>query len=253
MQIILASAKIMHESVQRDVEMSAPRFMSHARQFARDMMEYDTATIAGILGCSQQIAAANRLRYAEMCEASPAEIPAILAYNGQAYKHLKASTLNAADIEYAQRHLWIMSFMYGMLRPLDGIYPYRMEGKVELPGTGGKTLFDFWKPQLTDLIIDSTKADDGTLIHLATEEFQHLFDWRRVENELNVVQPLFYVRKGTALKMQAVWAKSCRGAMTRFIIENRITTPDELRAFSYEGFEYNPRYGDDSHPHFIRE
>lgn len=253
MQIILASAKIMHDSVKQTVAATAPRFMSYARQFARDMMEYDTDTIAGMLGCSPQIAAVNRLRYAEMCEASPAEIPAILAYNGQAYKHLKASTLSEVDLEYAQKHLWIMSFMYGMLRPLDGIHPYRMEGKVELPGAGGKRLFDFWKPHLTDLIIDSTKADDGTLIHLATEEFQHLFDWRRVETELNVVQPLFYVRKGTALKMQAVWAKSCRGAMTRFIIDNRITTPGELRAFSYEGFEYNPRYSDDFHPHFIRE
>ncbi len=140
-----------------------------------------------------------------------------------------------------------------MLRPLDGIHPYRMEGSVELPSGAGENMFGFWKSRLTDVLINTVKSDDGVLVHLATEEYQHLFDWQRVRKEVRIVQPLFYVRKGRDLKMQAVWAKTCRGAMTRFIIEHRITKPDALSAFSYEGFKYDPVLGDTDYPHFIRQ
>ena len=126
-------------------------------------------------------------------------------------------------------------------------------GHVELPSGEGMNMFAFWKSRLTDMLIDSVKADDGILIHLATEEYQHLFDWQRVRREVRIVQPLFYVRKENDLKIQAVWAKTCRGAMTRFIIENRITNPENLNAFSYEGFEYEPSLGEPDFPHFIKQ
>ena len=277
MQIILASAKIMIVSIKReqselvrsaerekhgmeskdklksfpDVSMSLPRFQNEAQAFAKDMALYSTETIAEMLGCSQKIAVQNRMRYMRFFEDAP-QLPAILAYYGQAYKHLKAETLTADDLNYSQRTLWITSFLYGLLRPLDGILPYRMEGNVELPSGEGQNMFGFWKNRLTDVLIDSVKADDGILIHLATEEYQHLFDWQRVSKEIRVIQPLFYVRKGNDLKIQAVWAKTCRGAMTRFIIQNRITTPDDLATFSYEGFEYEPTLGEPDYPHFIK-
>ena len=100
---------------------------------------------------------------------------------------------------------------------------------------------------------DAVKADDGILIHLATEEYQHLFDWQRVRQEVRVIQPLFYVRKGNDLKMQAVWAKTCRGAMARFIIEHRINNPEGLCAFNYEGFAYDPKLGEPNYPHYIKQ
>ena len=179
------------------------------------------------------------------------KLPAILAYHGQAYKHLRAETLNVDDLNYAQEKLWITSFLYGLLRPLDAILPYRMEGNVELPSGDSQNLYCFWKSRLTDILIDTVKSDDGILVHLATEEYQHLFDWQRVRKEVHIIQPLFYVRKGGNLKMQAVWAKTCRGAMTRFIIENRIDKPDDLNAF-YEGFTYEPNLGEPDYPHFIK-
>ena len=128
-----------------------------------------------------------------------------------------------------------------------------MEGHVEFPSGVGENMFGFWKSRLTDVLIDAVKADDGILIHLATEEFQHLFDWQRVRKEVRIIQPLFYVRKGNDLKIQAVWAKTCRGAMTRFIIDNRITNPKDLNAFSYEGFAYDPKLGEPDYPHFIKQ
>jgi cytoplasmic iron level regulating protein YaaA (DUF328/UPF0246 family) len=180
------------------------------------------------------------------------KFPAILAYHGQAYKHLKADTLNVDDLNYSQEKLWITSFLYGLLRPLDAILPYRMEGNVELPSGEGQNMFAFWKSRLTDILIDAVKADGGTLVHLATEEYQHLFDWQRVRKEVRIVQPLFYIRKGSELKIQAVWAKTCRGAMTRFIIENCIDKPEDLCAFGYEGFTYEPKLGEADFPHFVK-
>jgi hypothetical protein len=290
MQIILASAKIMNDKfldkpsgrAERrsvpDISLSTPRFQNEAQAFAKDMAQYSTETIAEILGCSQQIAAQNRLRFMQFLEEPSGrgkrfeekpKLPAVLAYHGQAYKHLKAAikreqsdacinsaereqarlkakadTLNVDDLNYSQGKLWITSFLYGLLRPLDGILPYRMEGHIELPSGAGQNMFGFWKSRLTDILIDAVKADDGILIHLATEEYQHLFDWQRVRKEVRIIQPLFYVRKGSDLKIQAVWAKTCRGAMTRFIIKNRIDKPEDLCAFSYEGFVYKPTLGE---------
>jgi hypothetical protein len=143
-------------------------------------------------------------------------------------------------------------------RGYDAMDEYIREDVLLLQGVDYSVLekvtdmFGFWKNRLTDNLIDAVKADDGVLIHLATEEYQHLFDWQRVRKEVRIVQPLFYVRKGNDLKMQAVWAKTCRGAMTRFIIENRIDKPEDLCAFSYEGFSYEPKLGEPDYPHFIK-
>ena len=253
MQIILASAKIMHDQLKSmpNVAMTTPRFQNEATAFARDMASYPIETIAEMLTCSHAIATQNKLRFMHHLE-DAATMPAILAYHGQAYKHLKAETLTAEHLNFSQHHLWIMSFLYGILRPLDEILPYRMEGGVELPSCEGKNMFGFWKSRLTDVLINTIKADDGVLIHLATEEFQHLLDWQRIINEVRIVQPLFYVKKGNSLKMQAVWSKTCRGAMTRFIIENRMNDPLHLQEFSYEGFHFDPNLGDKDHPHFVK-
>ena len=121
-------------------------------------------------------------------------MPALLAYNGQAYKHLKASTLSQNALDFGQEHLWITCFLYGLLRPMDGIVPYRMEHCVTLEATYNKPINQFWKDKLTDILIESVKKDDGILIHLSTEEYEHLFDWKRVKQEVKVIQPLFYVR-----------------------------------------------------------
>ena len=254
MQIILASAKIMNDKVKSspDISLSLSRFQNEADRFARDMVQYSAETIAEMLGCSHQIAAQNKMRFMRFFEDAP-KLPAILAYHGQAYKHLKAETLNVDNLYYSQEKLWITSFLYGLLRPLDAILPYRMEGNVELPSGEGQNMFGFWKSRLTDVLIDSVKADGGILVHLATEEYQHLFDWHRVLKEVRVVQPFFYVRKGSELKIQAVWAQTWRGAMTRFIIENRVDKPEDLCAFSYEGFTYEPKLGGPDFPHFIKQ
>ena len=266
MQILLANAKIMHstgsaerfERTERK-QLSTPLFQSVANQLAAEMAQMDIDELARQLDCSRKLAAENWKRYQDFSCAET--MPAILAYNGQAYKHLKANTLSKDALEFGQNHLWITCFLYGLLRPMDAIVPYRMEHCVTLEATHDKPINQFWKDpstcsgqvNLTDVLIESVKADDGILVHLSTEEYEHLFDWKRVMEEVKVIHPLFYVRQPNGeLKMQAVWAKSCRGAMVRFILQNQLLHPEELKAFSYEGFEYSPHHGEDAYPHFIR-
>lgn len=251
MQILLANAKIMFDKAERK-PLSTPLFQSTANSLAAEMAMMDVEELARQLDCSPKIAAENWKRYQDFAVAE--KLPAILAYNGQAYKHLRAKTLSDEALAFAQEHLWITCFLYGLLRPMDGIVPYRMEHCVTLEATGDKPVNQFWRDKLTDVLIGSVKADDGILIHLSTEEYEHLFDWNRVCREVKVIHPLFYVRQSDGnLKMQAVWAKSCRGAMVRFILNNRLLTPQELTTFSHEGFEYAPQLGEEAFPHFIRE
>ena len=248
MQILLACAKIMNETTWTKTPLvNEPKFLKEAEHFALLMCQRTVEELMDIFQCSRQLAIENKLRY-ERFFADEGRLPAILAYFGQAYKCLDARTLSENDFLFAQQHLWITSFLYGLLRPMDMIHPYRMEGKVVLDE---KTMFNHWKPLLTDLLIDSVKADDGILVHLATEEMQHLFDWKKVRKEVKIIQPQFLVTKNGKLKSVIVYAKSCRGAMTRFIIKNKLDSPEDLTKFEYEGFEFRSDYGDSNHPHFI--
>ena len=253
MQILLASAKNMNASTPVGVPMkSKPKFQEQAGRFALELSTWDTSCLMKELKCSRAIALENQQRYQSFWNEEE-QLPAILAYFGQAYKYLQANSFSQDDLTFAQRHLFITSFLYGLLRPLDMIHPYRMEGKVKLDAAENKNLFAYWKPYLTDMLIEAVKADDGILIHLATEEFEHLFDWKRVCQEVKVIQPLFYVDKGDTIKVVSVHAKSCRGAMTRYIIQHQISQLSDILGFELEGFRYDSNYGDELHPHFIKK
>ena len=248
MQILLACAKMMNDTTEVKTPLvSEPKFLKEAEHFALLMSQRSVEELMDMFHCSRQLAIDNKVRYGRFF-ADNENFPAILAYFGQAYKCLQAQTFDDNDFLFAQQHLWMTSFLYGLLRPLDMIHPYRMEGKVELDGM---TMFNHWKPLLTDVLIESVKADDGILVHLATEEMQHLFEWKKVCKEVTLVQPQFLVVKNGKLKSITVYAKSCRGVMTRFIIKNRLHSPEALQGFEYEGFVFKPEYGDTSHPHFI--
>lgn len=253
MQILLACAKTMNDgSTAKTSALSVPHFQEEANRFAIDMAGTTVPQLQEMLRCSARIALQTMQRYQQFFDEQLKQ-PAILAYNGQAYKALQAQELTAEDLTFAQRHLWITSFLYGLLRPMDGIHPYRMEGNVRLPSAEGNTLFDFWKQRLTDLLIQTVRDDDGVLVHLATEEMQHLFYWPRVMRSVKVIQPQFLVEKQGRLRVVTIYAKSCRGRMTRHIIRNRLQDPSSLRGFSYEGFTFTDRFGDAQHPHFVLE
>ena len=238
MQILLANAKIMFGKVEKS-PWSMPMFQETANGIAVDMAAMDVFTLQKELDCSHKLAVENWKRFQMFFTAE--KMPALLSYNGQAYKHLRAATLDDDALMFAQNHLWITCFLYGLLRPMDGIVPYRMEHCVHLPSAGGTAVNRYWHSLLTDVLIESVKADDGVLLHLSTEEYEHLFDWQKVKQEVKVVHPLFYVRQNDgSLKMQAVWAKACRGAMTRHVLEHKVTSPSALHDFRYDGFAFAP-------------
>ncbi|MGN0213474.1 MAG: YaaA family protein [Muribaculaceae bacterium] len=251
MQILLACAKIMTDPGNIVTPaLSTPAFAAEAMQFAADMTALDVDDIAATMHCSRQIAAETALRYRDFFSDTPLQ-PAVLAYYGQAYKTLRAREFTPEQLLYAEQHLWITSFLYGLLRPLNGIHPYRMEGNVFLPSANGENMFAFWRSRLTQLLIDSVKTDDGVLLHLATEEMQHLFDWSRVKREVTVVQPQFLVENNGRTKTVTVYAKSCRGAMTRYVITHQITSPTQLLQFNYQGFNFSERLSNDTNLVFV--
>lgn len=240
MQILLACAKHMTTRSEVSPELSTkPRFLKEAKRHALQLAAFTEAELGKALKCNARLAILNKLRYLSFFDPEDSGA-AVLSYNGMAYRHLRAWEFTEADYAYANSHLWICSFLYGLLRPMDRIKNYRLEGSVKLPGNDDRNMFDFWKPLLTDVLIESVKQDDGCLVHLATEEMTRLFDWKRVKREVKVLEPQFFVRDGEKLKNIVVYAKMCRGAMTRYILQNRLTTREELTAFSYEEFRYQP-------------
>jgi cytoplasmic iron level regulating protein YaaA (DUF328/UPF0246 family) len=239
MQILLACAKTMRDHCDLQVSgLTKPLFEHEAQDFAMEMSQKPVDQLAEMYGCSAKIAAENMQRFQRFFDPSTT-MPALLAYNGQAYRCLDAPSLDSDDWSFAQSHLWITSFLYGLLRPKDSVHPYRMEGRLELEAAGGQQLFDYWKQKLTDVLIESVLDDDGILVHLATKEMEKLFDWKRIKKSVRLMQPQFMVDTDGRLKAVAVYAKSCRGAMTRYLIKLRCKDPEPMKDFEYEGFAYN--------------
>lgn len=231
-----------------------PRFQKEAAMFADDLSHCTGTELSELFGCSPQIGEQNRQRFSVFGSDEAELMPAILAYNGQAYKHLKAHELGFDQLLWANGHLMVSSCLYGLLRALDGINTYRMEGGLVLPSTNGVKVNDYWKPLLTEALIEAVNGDDGTLVYLDTEEYRLLFDWPKVvESVKSIIEPKFQVMKNGRLTTPSVWAKTCRGAMARYIIDNRIDNPAQLQDFTYEGFCYSSAHSSDGRPVFVRQ
>lgn len=237
MQILIACAKIMTGVPPREIpSCTEPAFRREAHEHAIQLAEYSVAELQTVLKCNHTIAAENRERYQHFFDETM-RVPAVFAYDGMVFRKLAPESLSDAALSYANAHLFIGSFLYGLLRPLDKVNRYRLEGDVVLP-RNGVSMFQYWKPILTDRLIEQVKTDDGILLNLASSEFKNLFDWKRVAKELTVISPDFKVEKDGKLKNVTIYAKICRGAMTRYAIENQITRTEQLQAFSYEGFAH---------------
>ena len=227
-----------HTAVQPNI-VGTPLFQEEANRHVSQLIQLSQEELQSLLKCNAQIAAQNRKRYLTFFDKEEDKLPALLAYTGMVFKHLNAIDFCKADFEFANQHLWITSFLYGLLRPMDQIKNYRLEGNVKLPDNDGKTMFAYWKPLLTNVLIEAVQKDDGVLMNLAPDEMTHLFDWERIKQEVRVIEPKFYVRKGDKLKIVTVYAKMLRGEMTRFILKNQLQTLEPLKAFEYEGYRYH--------------
>lgn len=250
--ISCAKTMVSHRSL-KVPEVTVPYFEAEAVRNALEMSQVSAAELEKLLKVNAKIAAENKVRFHDFCSEDNHPMPAIGAYTGAVFKRILPKDFTADDFRYAQEHLRITSFLYGLLRPLDGIRPYRLEGDVRLPEKGGITMFDYWKPLLTDYFIEEIKKRGGILVNLASGEMKDLFDWKRVESEVRVVTPDFQVWKGGKLKTVVIYAKMCRGEMVRHIIKNRIGCPEDLSGFSWEGFTFDEGRSTDNHLQFVLE
>lgn len=252
MLIFISCAKTMASECKISVpELTVPFFENEAEANVAELINYDTKDLEKLLKINSSLAAENKMRYYEFMSPDNKPMPAICAYTGAVFKKLDAASFSGEDLLYSQDHLLISSFLYGVLRPLDGIRPYRLEGNVRLQRNDEKSMFDHWKPLLTDLFIERIKRQGGVLVNLASSEMQSLFDWKKVVSQVRVISPEFQVIKDGKLKTIVMYAKMCRGEMTRYLIKNRIADPDDIRRFEFDGFVYDESLSTPDKPVFV--
>ncbi len=227
MLILLSCAKTMRGASKIHVPYSTqPLFKEEAAGIARQMSRYSADELQLMLRVNAAIAAENRSRY-KYFGSEELALEAVLAYSGIVFKKLRPEDFTNEDFEYAQKHLRITSFCYGLLRPLDKINNYRMEGNIVLPEYG-INMFGFWRGRLTDMLIKDVKAAGGILCNLASGEMRNLFDWKRVEREVKVISPEFKTWKNGKLTTIVVYAKIARGETAGYIIKNRIEKIEDM-------------------------
>lgn len=241
MQILLSCAKTMTtQSKVKAPFVSEPLHKEDAAIIALHMSQRSVDELEELLKVNAKIALENQQRYQVFHSPDTPELPALLAYTGIVFKRIDPQSFDEEDFKLAQAWLRLTSFAYGLLRPLDVIRNYRLEGTVRLEELGAVTLFDYWKDRLTSEFIADIKASGGTLCNLASHEMKQLFHWKEVEKQVRIVTPEFKVWKEGKLKTVVVYAKMCRGEMTRYIIKNSVEDPEELKNFSWDGFNFDP-------------
>lgn len=177
---------------------------------------------------------------------------AVLAFKGDVYQGLDADNLTIDDLKYAQNHLRILSGLYGLLRPLDLMQPYRLEMGTKLKVGNKKNLYEFWNGQITEAINESLKGQkEKVLVNLASNEYWKSVQPKKINAE--IITPQFKDWKGDKYKMIAFFAKKARGLMSRYLIQNRIEKPEDIKGFDLEGYSYNDRLSKGNEWVFTRE
>ncbi len=254
MLIILSPAKRLDFKSPLPVqEHSENRFLREAQLIVKELRKYDVAGLSTMMHISSSLAALNYQRYREWSLPFTPENArqAVFTFNGDAYAGLDVSAFGAQDIAAAQKHLRILSALYGVLRPLDLIQAYRIEMGMKFAFSKYRSLYDFWSVKITEAINEDLKAQgDEVLVNLASEEYHKALDYSILKAD--VYTPVFKEEKNGKLKIVSRNAKRARGMMSRFIIKNRITNPEELKLFDMEGYFYSDRLSGEREIVFVR-
>ncbi len=218
-----------------------PLFVLEARVLIDVLKKKSASEVAGLMSLSSALAQLNVERYAGWSETFTQmnARPAALAFNGDVYEGLQACTLSASELQWAQEHLAILSGLYGVLRPLDLMQPYRLEMGTKLPNPAGKNLYDFWKDKITPYLNERLAKDKNpVIVNLASEEYFKSVN--RKVLEARVIDCVFQDQKSDAWKIISFFAKRARGLMARYVVENRIDSPEKLSMFDSEGYCFAP-------------
>ncbi len=204
--------------------------------------------LAQILGVSENIAALNRERFeAWNVDAHRSGKPAIYAYAGDVYNGVAAFDMSKAEIAYAQKHLRMLSGLYGALRPLDKILPYRLEMSTRLMGSWGSNLYAFWDNIIAQ---DILAEEPGLILNCASTEYEKAV-LPYLPDEVEVISPVFLHDSGSGPKAKMTFAKYARGLMARWAIENKINSAEAVTTFDSEGYTYNPGLSKPGAPAFL--
>lgn len=237
-----------------EVTPTDPAFQEDAVRLAKTSRNLTLGALKDLMSISDDLARLNRDRFKAFEEAPQADRvkPAALAFNGDTYQGLEAKTLSEEDMAYAQDHLRILSGLYGLLRPLDGIQPYRLEMGSRLKTRRGKSLYDYWGDTLAkSLNTLAAERGTGTLVNCASQEYFGAADRKALK--LSVITPVFMEVKDDHPRIVSFFAKRARGAMARHIIENRVTDLEGLKAFNAGGYAFEPDLSEGTKITFVRD
>ena len=243
MLAILSPAKTLdYETPLKTKLNSQPIYGRESNQLIKTLRTFEPFEVASLMKISDKLADLNHKRYVEWRN-KPAENktrPAALAFKGDVYQGLEAESFNDNDLKFAQRHLRILSGLYGLLRPLDVIQPYRLEMGTKLKTSKGQNLYDYWGTKLTTGLNEALKeSKEGTLVNLASNEYFGAVQPKLLEGSLLNIG--FKEKRNGQLKFVSFSAKKARGLMAKFIIKERLKNPDDLKNFDLEDYKFNKK------------
>lgn len=246
MLIVLSPAKSLDYQTPLPTDLhTQPDFIPRAAQLVDILKAYSPAQIASLMRISDPLAHLNAERYAAWSPrfSRKNSRPAVFAFNGDVYEGLQAGSLSAAQLDYAQSQVRILSGLYGLLRPLDLLQPYRLEMGTRLTNPAGKDLYAFWGEVVTDALNRLLAAQrEPVLVNLASEEYFKVV--QRTRLPFPVITPVFEDWKGGRYKIISFHAKRARGLMARYAAVHRIARPERLQEFAEEGYAFAPECSD---------
>src|SRR6056300_1884313 len=240
MIIVLSPAKTLDYGVDPKSNHTAPQFLSQSSNLIKTLKEKEPRDIASLMSLSDKLAALNFDRYQSWKASKKVSAdtkPSVMVFKGDVYQGLDAETLNNKQIKFAQKHLRILSGLYGILRPMDVIKHYRLEMGTKLETSKGKNLYEFWGNSIQENVLNDLESQKSDLlINLASKEYFSVLG--KIPDYVNVVSPVFKDYKNGKYKIISFYAKKARGSMTRFIVQNKIKKVEDLYDFNLDGYRY---------------
>ncbi len=253
MLYVISPAKTLDFETPCDKEKSYPRFQKETLELIGVLKEKSPEEIQNLMGISENLAELNASRYRKFRKANntKAAKQAVYAFKGDVYVGLEAEELSDEDMLYAQSHLRILSGLYGVLRPLDLIQPYRLEMGTRLAFDDYTTLYNYWADKIVaEVNKDLKKQGDNVLINLASNEYFKAI--KRPSLKAQIINVDFLDLKNDKYKVISFFAKKARGLMAQYIIKNRINDIEGLKAFDYEGYWFDADNSDENNLIFKR-
>ena len=250
MLVVLSPAKKLNMNSSIDVVPTIPKFSKNATELASIANNLKLTELQSLMGISENLAKLNADRFASF--GNQVTSPAALSFAGDTYVGLNAKTLKKNDLEWAQNHLRIISGLYGLLRPLDKIEPYRLEMGSKLNTPNGDTLYDYWNKEIAIAINElSEKNDSKVLVNCASQEYFKAVNLNSLIPE--VVTPVFMEERNGKNKIISFFAKKARGLMARYIIEKRISKKEDLKNFNLDNYVYEKNLSSEKELVFLRK